>query len=132
MTHGTPFYLILILFNLLTQPIALATCCSSHGGICNKEKCCDNTPLSTDCGDIRLIKLPPLASLTLPQASEPTKPNKAQPESQSVIPPPSWLYIWQDQKRVDATYQVPFRLGTETLNTLKIIQLLKFMMKTID
>ena len=98
MTHGTPFYLILILFNLLTQPIALATCCSLHGGICNKEKCCDNTPLSTDCGDIRLIKLPPLASLTLPQASEPTKSNKAQPESQSVIPPPSWLYIWQDQK----------------------------------
>lgn len=96
MIHGTSYYLTFILFNLLTQPIVLAECCSSHGGICNKEKCCDDTLLPSDCGDVRLIKLPPLASLTLPQA--PAKPNKEQPESQPVAPPPSWLYTWQDQQ----------------------------------
>lgn len=98
MTHCTPYYLTFILFNLLTQPIVLAECCSSHGGICNKEQCCDDTPLPTDCGDIRLIKLPPLASLTLPQVPESSKSNKDQPESQPVAPPPSWLYVWQDQQ----------------------------------
>lgn len=98
MNNYTLYYLTLIILNLLTQPTALAECCSQHGGICNKEKCCDDTPLPTDCGDIRLIKLPPLASLTLPQ--DQPKPNKDQPEkpSEPQMTPQSRLYSWYDQQ----------------------------------
>ena len=99
MNNYLPYYLTLTILNLLIQPTVLAECCSPHGGICDKEKCCDDTPLPTDCGDIRLIKLPPLASLTLPQ--EPAKPNKDQPKQPSVpqsVTPQNWLYSWYDQQ----------------------------------
>lgn len=102
MNNYSPYYLIIIL-NSLTQPIVLAECCLPHGGICNQEKCCDNTPLPADCGDIRLIKLPPPISLTLPQ--DQTRPNKESPESppkkraesQQTVPH-NWLYSWYDQQ----------------------------------
>ncbi len=92
MSTITKYYPILIItLNLLIQSIAFAECCSQHGGICNKKKCCDDTPLPTDCGDFKFIKLPPIA---FPMPLESQQPDKE--PKQSVELPSQQLYSWHD------------------------------------
>lgn len=92
-------WLLLVILSLCGYTVqAEDNCCFQPGNVCG-DKCCDGTPLPEECGNFKIIQLPPASTPQLTTAKEKeTKPKTTQEKE-----PPKRLYVWKDPN-TEATY----------------------------